>query len=102
MHKPRMSWHRFDGPMWPAVGPNWNEDILKFRREALSPGYQEKYDRAIGKKRQNECGAVLLHSRLQKLMERLEEKEELFEVQHRRRKPSRTQGGIRLTAEDDE
>ena len=33
-------------PVWPSVGPDRGEDILKFKPECLSPGWQKEWERA--------------------------------------------------------
>lgn len=94
--------NRFNGPIWPAVGPDRNEDILKFKREALSPGFQERWDRAEGERLRRALGIDLLEPDIDELRRLLAENRRWFEEQRRRRNPTRTQGGIRLTDEDDE
>ena len=37
-------------PVWPSCGPDPGEDILKLRRECLSPGWQEVWDREYFKR----------------------------------------------------
>ena len=98
----RQSRNMFNGPVWPAVGPDRNEDILKFKREALSPGFQEKWDRAEGERLRRALGVDLLEPDIYELRALLAENRRWFEEQRRRRGRSRTRGGIRLTDEDDE
>lgn len=93
---------KFNGPMWPAVGPDRNEDILKFKREALSPGFQEKWDRAEGERLRRALGIDRLEPDINELHTLLAENRRWFEEQRSLRRYPRTRGGIRLTDEDDE
>ncbi len=35
------------GPLWPSKGPDRGENILRFRRDGLSPYYRQKRDEAM-------------------------------------------------------